>query len=53
MPTISRQKYHWLAVKTGATGIKETDDEMTLYDFLILLNRWNEMGAGRWQYWAA
>jgi len=33
------------------TEERYTYDEMSIWDFITSLNRWNKHDSGRWQYW--
>jgi hypothetical protein len=43
-------KYEWLHIPTGIRGTR-TVSFISLSDFIEKINRWNQMGAGTWQYW--
>ena len=43
-------EYHWLHIKTGATGVSQYQGE-SLHALLVFLNRCNSQSAGQWQYW--
>ena len=56
MPTYSHlgrtYSYHWLHIPTGTKGEGVADTLLTPRSFLTLLNRWNGMQPGVWQYWS-
>lgn len=45
-------RYHWLHITSGKRGEGEAEAS-SRQDFLELLNDWNRLGAGNWQYWEA
>jgi hypothetical protein len=49
-------KYRWLHIPSGKTGESYMDEKtMDLYEqhgFYQLINYWNSVDPGVWQYWA-